>query len=204
MQMMDFKGFFRTFRVAGQVSAQLGGHVSSSTLSAHQMARAGVAAFSSSAAVGVAHEFEHVEYNEVWWPRQWTRLGRSTPGGSLTTMMGAGTAPYGGPSGRSCRGGDVPVIVQKESVPIDSGYASPSLHRQSVGHYRFDTETGTHSAVLGYGVYVPDSASTVEVPQLQFIDSRRHSCCGADANPKGSAHSEKTVDFPQVQFLAWV
>ena len=41
-------GFFRTFlhgkkvRSAGQVvSAQLGGHVSSSTLSAHQMARAG-------------------------------------------------------------------------------------------------------------------------------------------------------------------
>ena len=40
-------------RSAGQVvSAQLGGHVSSSTLSAHQMARAGDASHSYSAGVG--------------------------------------------------------------------------------------------------------------------------------------------------------
>ena len=55
-----FQRVFRTFpcgnksaRVAGQVSAQLGEHVSSSTLRAHQLARAGVAAHLSSAATGV-------------------------------------------------------------------------------------------------------------------------------------------------------
>ena len=31
----------------------------------------------------------------------------------------------------------------------------------------------------------PDSVNTVEVPQLQFTDSRRHSCCGTEANPCG-------------------
>ena len=42
LRMRRLKGFFRTFpRVAGQMSAELGGHVSSSTLGAHQMVRAG-------------------------------------------------------------------------------------------------------------------------------------------------------------------
>ena len=50
----------------------------------------------------------------------------------------------------------------------------------------------------------PDSAVTVEVPKLQFIDSRRHSWCGAEANPEGSANCEKTVEFRQVQFFAWL
>ena len=40
----------------------------------------------------------------------------------------------------------------------------------------------------------------VEVPQLQFIDSRRHSSCGAEAI--WSANCAKTVDFPRVQFSA--
>ena len=48
------------------MSAQLGEHVSSSALSAYLMARAGVAAHN-----GVAHEVEYVEYEDVWWARQW-------------------------------------------------------------------------------------------------------------------------------------
>ena len=40
-------------------------------------------------------------------------VGRGTPGGLLTTMIGAGwTSPYGGPRGSSCRGGGVSVIMQ--------------------------------------------------------------------------------------------
>ena len=73
-----FEDVFRTFhrkkksaRVTGQVSAQLGGHVSSSTLSARQMARAGVAAHSSSVATGVAYDVEHFEYHDVRWAYQW-------------------------------------------------------------------------------------------------------------------------------------
>ena len=56
----------------------------------------------------------------------------------------AGPAPYGGPRGSSCRGGEVPVMMQykfQQSVLIDNGSASPSVHRQSVGHYSYDTET---------------------------------------------------------------
>ena len=52
----------KSARVAGQVSAQLGGHVSSSTLSAHHMARAGVAAHSSPDG-----ELTWVDDNNVTW-----------------------------------------------------------------------------------------------------------------------------------------
>ena len=108
---------------------------------------------------------------------------------------------FGGHRGSSCWGGDVLVIMQyrfQQSVPIDSGSASPSVHRESVEHRGYVTETGTHSAklcrrtswlhsaVLGYGVHVPVVMQRrvpgvvqtvrmfVEVPQMQFIDSRRH------------------------------
>ena len=81
------EGVFRTFtrgksaRVAGQVSAQLGGHVSSSTLSAHQMARAGVAAHSS------ASSLDDLLFDEDGDGGMWMRL-PSGGGLCLARIMG--------------------------------------------------------------------------------------------------------------------
>ena len=61
----------KSARVAGQVSAQPAGRVSSSTLSAHQMARACVAAHLSSGATEVDHDVKYMEYNDLWWVCQW-------------------------------------------------------------------------------------------------------------------------------------
>ena len=44
---------------------------------------------------------------------------------------------------------DVPVTMQnnfQQSSQIDSGCASPSVHRQSVGHSSYAAETVMHSA----------------------------------------------------------
>ena len=69
----------------------------------------------------------------------------------------------------------------QQSVPIDSGCASPSVHRQSVGHSSCATETDTHSAklcrrtlrlhsaVLGYGV---DAPVVVQRPALGWSRQR--------------------------------
>ena len=82
MRMRPLKFFFKKklfpegkgARVAWQVTAELGGHVSSSTLNARQTARARVAAHSSSAATAIAYEVEHVEYEDVSWRPNGTRL----------------------------------------------------------------------------------------------------------------------------------
>ena len=153
-----------------------------------------------------------------------TRLDSGTAGGWSTMMGPCWVLAFGGHRGSSFRGGDVPVTMHDRQW-----FASPSVHRQSVGQKGYVTEIGTHSAKLCRRTSVtpqrsswvrcsrarchattgaggaPDSAVTVEVPQLQsstavdtpvvaqvpqlqFIDSCRHSCCGAEANP-GIVHT---------------
>ena len=80
-----------------------------------------------------------------------TRLHSGTAGGWSTMMGSCWVLEFGGHRGSSCWGGDVPVIMQyrfKQSVPIDSGSASPSVHRENFEHHSHVTETGTHSAKL--------------------------------------------------------
>ena len=49
----------------------------------------------------------------------------------------------------------------QQSAPIDCGCASPSVHRQSVGHSSYATETGTHSAQLCRRPEIPKRSSWV-------------------------------------------
>ena len=121
-------------------------------------ARAGVVALSSSwpgvprLSTAVACEVEYVEYEDVWWARQRDPARQRYTAGGWSTMTGPGwVLSFGSLRGSLGQGGDVPVAMQdkfQQSVPIDSGSASPSVHRQSVGHYSCGTETGTHSAKL--------------------------------------------------------
>ena len=100
-----FEGGYSHFSPKEQVSAQLGGHVSPSTLRAHQMARAGVAAHSSSAATEVAFDVEYLEDQDLWCACQWDP---TRPGHAWYIVHQE--PPYGGL--RSCRSGDVSVIMQ--------------------------------------------------------------------------------------------
>ena len=115
------------------------------------MARAGVAAHSSSAATKVANHVDHVEYQDVWWARQWDPARQWH---CWWLVDDDGTRLFPGIwrlRESSCRGDDVHVIMQykfQQSVPMGGGSASPSVHRQSVGHYSYVTETGMHSAKL--------------------------------------------------------
>ena len=76
---------------------------------------------------------------------------------------------------------DVSVNMQRklqQCMPIDKEGASDSVHRHSVGHSCYATETGTHSANCAEDGRF-HSAALGEVPQLQY--------------------TEKVVDFPVVQ-----
>ena len=93
----------------------------------------------------------------------------------------------------------IPVMPQRRvrTVPNSAEERRGSTAQfLGVGLTRCNATTGAGSG--------PDGALSVEVPQLQFVVTRRHSCCGAEANPDGTANCEETVDPPQVQFFAWL
>ena len=131
----------KSVRVTGHVSALLGGHVSSSTLSARQMARAGVAAHSSSVATGVAYDVEYFEYHDVRRAYQWD----PDPPGYAWFFVDKGDGRWRCPAwrppwefllerGRLCvHAAQVPAVFRVRLR------ASDSVHRQSACYFSFAT-----------------------------------------------------------------
>ena len=72
---------------------------------------------------------------------------------------------------------DITDMTQRQvrTVPTVQEYVVTPQRSSWCSRARCYATTGA-----GYGPY---SVLTVEVPQLQFIDSRRHPCCGAEALP---------------------
>ena len=102
---------------------------------------------------------------------------------------------------------DVSVNMQRkfqQSMPIDKEGASDSVHRQSVGHSCYATETGTFLGRLHGSV----SAETGDVPQLQYMTrwsislfSRTSTRFGRprDLAATSSSISRRQCEVPQIQ-----
>ena len=83
----------------------------------------------------------------------------------------------------------------QQSLPI-CGWCLSSVLRQSGGHCRYATETGTHSVELCTNGLV------IDMPVVVHVKGRRQHCRGAEAVSLGPA--QQTTEIPSLQSIDMV
>ena len=198
-----------------------------STLGSHQMLRAGVAAHSSSAATGVDSDTEYFQYQDVWWARKWDpdrqwwvvddsdwrRMGEpvsSCLGCDVPLIMQLKfQQPF-----MFVIVPQLQFIVRVLDISVlrqtVQGTVQPSQVRSWCGWSR---PSLCNDRCRGWG----QCRKPRWCHSCSFRRGRRHLCCGQEATLGFAVHCcehavtscsslgehsvQKTVDFPQVQFL---